>query len=120
MTRPPLRSVLILTLALATAAMGVAAAAARGQVRAGGEILVLCSGAGLVQVPRDATGAPSGPAHLCPDLAPGLLAALADSAPAQTAARPVTPVETSLPAAERESGAAALAPFGARGPPVPV
>ncbi|MDW4551086.1 hypothetical protein R5H32_17120 [Defluviimonas sp. D31] len=119
MTRPPLRSVLILTLALAMAAMGVAAAAARGQVRAGGEILVLCSGAGLVQVPRDATGAPSGPAHLCPDLAPGLLAALADSAPAE-AARPVTPVETSLPAAKRVPGAAVLAPFGARGPPVPV
>ncbi|MCU9849804.1 hypothetical protein OEZ60_17540 [Defluviimonas sp. WL0024] len=119
MTRPTFRSALILTLALALAAMGVAAAAARGQVRAGGEALVLCSGAGLVQVPRDATGAPSGPAHLCPDLALGLLAAVTDPAPAE-AARPVTPVKTSLPAAKRVPGAAAPAPFGARGPPVPV
>lgn len=69
-----LASAVLLTVALTLT--GIVAASARGQVRAGGEVLVLCSAGGPVQLTRDAGGRPTGGSHLCPDLAPGLLSAL--------------------------------------------
>jgi hypothetical protein len=68
--------------ALATALMvltmwtGFVAASAHGQVRADGTPLVLCSADGPVLIVLGADGKPTGKALICPDLAPGLIAAL--------------------------------------------
>jgi hypothetical protein len=67
---------LCLSLALLLAATGLVAASARGQTVVNGQVVILCSGGGPVQLSLDASGNTTGPAHLCPDLALGLLAAL--------------------------------------------
>lgn len=84
------RKTIALILILAMTTMGYVASAARGQTVLGGQVVVLCSGGGLVQVTLDETGAPTDETHLCPDLAFGLLAALEVSPPA--VARPVAAV----------------------------
>jgi hypothetical protein len=106
-----------LALILAMAVMGFAAATARGQSTAGGQVLVLCSGGGLVQVTLDADGKPTGDTHICPDLAFSLLAALEVSPP--DVARPVAAI-SELPRVAvgvRRHGIAPVAER-ARGPPV--
>ncbi|MBC7141276.1 MAG: hypothetical protein H5U18_03830 [Rhodobacteraceae bacterium] len=118
MIRPAARSALLALLMLAIGGMGLVAGAARGQTRAGGEVIVLCSGGGLVQVTLDGNGAPTGETHLCPDLAPALLAALDLALPAL--ARPTAVVaarftEAAVPAATRSAPASR-----ARDPPRPV
>lgn len=60
---------LVLLMLLTSVALGMA----RGQVRAGGE-LVLCNGSAVVIVTTP--GGDPGHAHYCPDMATGLLAAL--------------------------------------------
>lgn len=75
MTARAMNRLIALILAAALAAMGFAAAAARGQTMAGGQVLVLCSANGIVQPTLDPGGEPTGAKHLCPDLALGLLAA---------------------------------------------
>ncbi len=55
-----------LTLLLAVTSLHMAVA--RGQATAVGE-MVLCIGGGVVSVPVDAQGNPTGPAHICPDCA---------------------------------------------------
>jgi hypothetical protein len=69
-------------------------AVARGQTAASGSI-VLCAGAGLVSVPVDADGQPTGPAHICPDCALGLFAATIP--PAVTPAAPLAVSAPSFP-----------------------
>ncbi len=116
MTRAPLRTILALTLALSLAGMSVLAASARGQTRAGGEVLVLCSGGGLVQITLDANGEPTGGAHLCPDLALGLLAAL--SLVAVAIERPATAGERAAASPARPVALRAGPALRARDPPV--
>jgi hypothetical protein len=71
-----LRPLTALALSLMLAFTGIGLAAARGQAMAGGQV-VLCSGAaGAVTLTLDAQGRPAGPAHICPDMALGLIAAL--------------------------------------------
>ncbi|MCB2129985.1 MAG: hypothetical protein KDE03_13135 [Rhodobacteraceae bacterium] len=60
---------------------GFVAAFAHGQARADGVPLVLCSADGPVRIVLDAEGKPTGKTRICPDLAPGLIAALAIAAP---------------------------------------
>jgi hypothetical protein len=70
-----LRPLTALALSLMLAFTSLGLAAARGQAMAGGQV-VLCSGAGPVTLTLDAQGRPAGPAHICPDMALGLIAAL--------------------------------------------
>ncbi len=111
------RKTVALILILAMTAMGFAAAAARGQTDLGGQVVVLCSGGGLVQVTLDESGAPTGETHLCPDLAFGLLAALEVSPP--DVARPFV-AATDAPGAVADVVPHGRAPGAAqaRGPPV--
>jgi predicted lipoprotein with Yx(FWY)xxD motif len=113
----PMRHVIALILALSMTAMGYAAATARGQTTAGGQVLVLCSGGGLVQVTLDRDGKPTGQSHLCPDLASGLLAAFEMAPPVvvRPAAAGVALVQPA-PALQRSGHAPDAA--RARGPPV--
>ncbi len=77
-----IRPLAALVLSLMLAFTGVGLAAARGQAMSGGTV-VLCSGAaGAVTVTLDAHGKPTGPAHICPDMALGLIAALVTPDPA--------------------------------------
>lgn len=113
-----LRTLTALLLAMSLMATGLLAASARGQTMAGGQVLVLCAAGGLVQATLDADGRPTGERHLCPDLAPGLLAALGLHAP--DVAAPVTVLVAELP---RQDDAGLSGEFDAapqaRGPPVP-
>ncbi|MFM2356854.1 MAG: hypothetical protein RLZZ528_2590 [Pseudomonadota bacterium] len=65
---------------------GFTLAQARGQARMG-ESFILCTGAGAVVVTLDANGNPTGPAHVCPDMALALLAGVAAAAPVLPVAR---------------------------------
>lgn len=60
-------------LALTIALTSVTMAQARGQTRDAAGLMIICSGAGIVQVQVDAEGNPVGPAHICPDCALGAL-----------------------------------------------
>jgi hypothetical protein len=113
-----LRTLTALLLALSLVATGQLAASARGQMVAGGQLLALCSSGGVVQATLDAEGRPTGERHLCPDLAPGLLAALGLHAPDVVA--PLTVLAAELP---RQVPASLSDRFSAapqaRAPPVP-
>jgi len=102
-------------LAVSLTVMGLAAAMARGQVLAGGQVVVLCSGGGLVQITLGADGAPTGDSHLCPDLAASLLAAYDLAVP--EVARPDGLAEALEPAPARRLSHAPRAVSRARGPP---
>lgn len=117
MIRHAARSALFAMLMLAVGGMGLVAAAARGQTRAGGEVIVLCSGGGLVQVTLDENGAPTGETHLCPDLAPALLAALDLALP--DIVRPAAVLAALVPEAEAPAATRSAPPTRARDPPVP-
>jgi len=117
MTRPFARRLLALSLALILAATSLTMAVARGQARVAGEI-VICSGLGVTVITVDAQGNPTGPAHICPDMALALLAA------PPAAALTLTPPDTArrapgLPEPATARGADAPRP-AARGPPLPV
>jgi hypothetical protein len=92
-----MRPILTLLLALAFAATSLTMAAARGQPRMAGSV-ILCTGTGAVAVAVDAEGNPVGPVHLCPDCVLSLLAAT-----------PV-PVELSAPPLRLLGALAALSP----------
>lgn len=111
MTRHSLRALgLCLLLALTSLTM----AAARGAAQPVGQI-VLCTGAGPVSVPVDATGKPTGPSHLCPDCLPALLAG-ASSTP--DAARPLRLCRAAWPLTGAMAPAGSAFPaFTARAPP---
>ncbi len=117
MIRHAARSAFLALLMLAIGGMGLVAAAARGQTRAGGEVIVLCSGGGLVQVTLDKNGAPTGETHLCPDLAPALLAALDLALP--DIERPVAVVKAQFPGAELSDASRSAPALRARDPPIP-
>mgnify|MGYP001244144400 CR=1 FL=1 len=116
MATGPVRNLIAALTCLAVLAMGLAAGAARGQVRVGGQVAVLCSGGGLVQVTLDAEGVPTGRQHICPDLALSLLAAF-DLAPADVT-RPAVAGEDLTPLSPRRSTVLTLRATQARAPPV--
>jgi hypothetical protein len=117
MTGIQTRKAVALILIVAMAAMGYAAAMARGQSQAGGQVLVLCSGGGLVQVTLDENGRPTGDTHICPDLAFGLLAALEVLPP--DVLRPLAlSIDAPQPFAAADLHGRAPAAAQARGPPV--
>jgi hypothetical protein len=72
-----LRQALIAAVAVVMALTSVSLAMAHGTTRIGGQVVVLCSGDGLVQVELDADGNPVGSVHLCPDIALAVLAHVA-------------------------------------------
>lgn len=69
-----------LCLILALIVTGQAAASARGQAMAGGE-MVICAGAAVTTIRVDAGGRPVEGLHYCPDMALGLMAAIAVAHP---------------------------------------
>lgn len=116
MTARPLRNLVAVVMCLAVAAMGFAAAMARGQTQIGEQVTVLCSGGGLVQVTLDADGQPTGATHLCPDLALSLVAAI-DLVPPQVLA-PDALCTANAPHSSRASSILVPHASRARGPPV--
>jgi hypothetical protein len=115
MLRPLRLGAPALLLALIVALTSVTMAVARGQGRPAGE-MVLCLGLGLVSVPIDDRGRPTGPAHLCPDAAPALF--VADGIPAaQPSARPAQ-ARAGVPCARALPGGLAAPSPNARGPPL--
>ena len=116
MRAPSFRRLVALVLTVSLTAMGLAAASARGQTRAEGRVMVLCSGGGLVQVTLDEDGSPTGETHLCPDLAASLLASVQLALP--EVARPVTFAEALEAETASHSTFPARAISRARGPPV--
>ena len=107
---PHIAGALALILVLTSGAMAVA----RGQTMAAGSI-VICAGAGPVSIPVDAEGNPTGPAHICPDCALGLLDA---AAPAQAEALCEARLTTARFTHPPEFGPSAQTPAAkARAPP---
>ena len=119
MTARVLNRLIALILAAALFALGVAAASARGQTTAGGQVLVFCSADGLVQATIDAEGQPTGGKHLCPELAAGLLGAAALAAPGVPAPMAMLLAEAHPPVLALCPKAVRAAPR-ARGPPIAV
>jgi hypothetical protein len=109
--RPLSALLLSLTLVVTAGAMG----AARGQAQVAGQI-VICTGQGVVTVSVDENGAPTGPAHICPDCALGFFDVAAGN-PAQPD-RALVPSELGrLPEPPRLAAAAGQTPR-ARAPPL--
>lgn len=78
MTSVVMKNLVTCILALVLGVTSIGLASARGQTHVGGQV-VLCSGGRLITVTLDAAGQPIGPSHICPDMALGLLAALANA-----------------------------------------
>ncbi|MDR9427513.1 MAG: hypothetical protein RI538_11835 [Salibaculum sp.] len=80
MRRPLLPGLLALLVALTAQQLAVA----RGQPQAAGQV-ALCADGSIVMVTVGHDGTPIGPAHICPDVALGLMVALDLPDPDQTA-----------------------------------
>lgn len=118
MTARPLRFLVAVLLTVTLTAMGFAAASARGQTVVRGQVMVLCSGGGLVQVTLDAEGRPTGDSQLCPDLAAYVIAAHA-LAPVAIL-RPTSLAARIAPAAPARTAGIGAGTPRARDPPVSV
>lgn len=116
MRRRPVQLLVGLLLAVTVTAMGLAAAAARGQTVINGRVAVLCTGGGLVQISLDEAGHPTGGSHLCPDLAASLLGAFRLDLP--VVARPEGRIETVAPAPLSLRRFCCHREVRARGPPL--
>ena len=86
------RTLPAIALSLVLIVTGFAAASARGRLADDtGQVLVLCSQGGLVQITLDSQGRPTGKSHLCPDLVLNIMAALSavlpDAEPVRVAHR---------------------------------
>jgi hypothetical protein len=108
------RKTLALTMALLLILTGQGVAMARGTPGASGR-MVVCTGAGLVIIDRDASGHPTGPAHFCPDRALVLLAAVALAPPRRRVPAPIMRVKPAALALSFLPGHARLT--SARDPP---
>lgn len=114
--RSPLLSLFLSVLLTLT---GISLASARGQLTEGnGQIMVFCSGGGLVQMEIGADGKPTGKSHLCPDIAASALAAL--DLPPVDAGRPSGKAETLVPAPRHDLALPVAIRPTARGPPANV
>ncbi|MCY1127065.1 hypothetical protein OU426_09375 [Frigidibacter sp. RF13] len=112
-----IRTIAALALSVLVALTGAGIAASRGVVQGSGQVLVFCSGGGLVQIEVDAEGNPTGRSHLCPDLAAHALAAL-DLAAADLPAPQALVVWRGFPMPEAAAALPLPAAFRARAPPV--
>lgn len=110
-----LRPILALLLSALLAVTSVTLAAARGQTRIAGAV-VLCSGALYVAGATDEDGNPVAPPHLCPDMALGLIAGMA--APAPEVSRPTGRAEALASSDETHPCPRPLPATPARAPPV--
>jgi hypothetical protein len=111
-------NILNLSLALLLVATSLLAASARGQTAVNGQPVILCSAEGLIQVSLDSNGDQEGLAHLCPDLALGLLAAL--ELPPTNLFHPVGRAVVLQPVRLSHAIELAVPALGARGPPIGV
>lgn len=116
MTRPR-RSLSAIVLALLLAVTGMTMAVARGQTRIAGEI-VICSGYGLTTITVDQNGNPVEEVQICPDMALGLMAALAHAP--LVVERPAGRVSDLILVDPRLLHSRSYAVARARGPPVAV
>lgn len=115
MIRTLARTSAAILMAAILAATSLSMAVARGQTRVAGEI-VICTGYGLSTIEVDENGNPTGPAHICPDMVLGLMAALGASAPVLM--RPEGRAQV-LDTAEPSTGTSRAVPQArARGPPL--
>ncbi|MGO4851535.1 hypothetical protein [Phaeovulum sp. W22_SRMD_FR3] len=112
---PFARSVLALAMALLLALTSESAAVARGQTMLAGQI-ILCSGAAITPVSGGPEGQPRGTAHLCPDMALTLLAAL-DLHPPHWQ-RPTTQLRRDVAPSRRRGQGRSLPVARARAPPL--
>jgi hypothetical protein len=108
-----LRPFLILAIVLTAQSLALA----RGQTMVAGE-MVLCLGGEAVTVTVDAEGKPTGPAHICPDMALGLMAAFQHDLPVPVSVQGQGRA-LSVIAAVPVAALAELVP-SARGPPLSV
>ncbi|MDP2061640.1 MAG: hypothetical protein Q8Q63_08980 [Phaeovulum sp.] len=116
MIRSP-RSLFAICLALLLAATSMTMAVARGQTRVAGEI-VICSGYGLTTISVDEFGNEVTEVQICPDMALGLMAALAHTPP--VVERPAGRVSDLILVEPRLLHARSFVTVRARGPPVAV
>lgn len=98
------------------AASSVTMAAARGQTRTAGE-LVICSGYGLTTIYIDDNGRPSRTVHICPDMVLALIAAHYNAPLLLT--RPEGRASDLILVEARLTALRARAEVRARGPPAP-
>lgn len=112
---PLLRAALAVTLAFLLALTSMTMAAARGQVMQGG-VVVLCSGAVISAATPEGRDTPAGTAHICPDMALALLAALDLVLP--EAERPQTRARALMPRPLRRGRGRVLPVARARAPPL--
>jgi hypothetical protein len=108
----PLAAILF---AAVLAATSLTMAVARGQMRVAGEI-VLCTGEGPLTVAVNERGEPVGPMVICPDMALGLLAAVAAPQPQVSRPEGVARLRAAVTVARMAAQAAPLP--RSRGPPV--
>jgi len=116
MTRHP-RSLLAIILALLMAVTSVTMAVARGQTRVAGEV-VICSGYGLTTITVDEFGNEVTEVQICPDMALGLMAAVAHALP--FVERPAGRVSDLILVEPRLLHSRSYVAVRARGPPVSV
>ncbi|MFP4274682.1 MAG: hypothetical protein ACLFRU_06615 [Paracoccaceae bacterium] len=109
--RPWQAIMLAITLVLTAQSM----AAARGQAVAVGE-MVICTGAGVMSLPVDAEGNPTGPPHVCPDCTLSLFVAEGAPMPALWRGLVLSAIEFPQRPAAVSEGLAAGLPL-AREPP---
>ena len=112
--RPAFAIVLALLVTLTSQQMAVA----RGQAAVAGEMVLCTALNGVVTVKVDASGKPTGPAHICPDCALSLIVALdaPDLPGAAHTLRAVTFATVEIPAHVQHPATVPLA----RGPPLSV
>ncbi|PKP68815.1 MAG: hypothetical protein CVT82_13860 [Alphaproteobacteria bacterium HGW-Alphaproteobacteria-4] len=111
----PTLSAIVLALLLAVTSMTMAVA--RGQARVAGEF-VICSGYGLTTIKVDHNGNPVSEIHICPDMALGLMAAVAHAPP--SVERPAGRVSDLILVEPRLLHSRSFVVARARGPPVVV
>ncbi|SMX29403.1 hypothetical protein TRP8649_03537 [Pelagimonas phthalicica] len=110
-----LRSLTACVMALMLALTSQTLAVAQGQAAAVGE-LEICHGFGVVSIPVDAEGNPTGPPIVCPDFA-AALALEGQDGPSLAALNPVWNTADFVPGTYRNSGRAPRL-ASARDPPV--
>jgi len=116
MMRSAFRLLVSVFAALVLAASSVTMAAARGQTRAAGEV-VICSGYGLTTITVDANGRQAGTVHICPDMVLALIAAHSNAPLVLT--RPEGRASDLILVEARLTALRTLAEVRARGPPAP-
>lgn len=111
------RSFTALSLAFLLALTGQSMAVARGAPGPAGQ-MVICTGTGPIMVSVDESGAPTGPAHICPEAALSLIQLAFDSPQAELLTN-MTPLDY-IGIAARQGQGRDVWQLQARGPPLSV